>query len=1072
MHMKPEISLESHYTASSPTLALQIIPPLHVSKEHSIALESTMQSLVLDRQHPVALELAGTPDRRSFIIRATTQAALDHAETLLRAQYPQSDIHPLNEHDDPFHLEADETVTAVELVAGAAAYLPLRTWKESQEEGNDPLLGLLAALSRLPDHMRVITQLALIPEVSNWSRWNLRRAVENPLEPQARAKEQQRMVSLFSDNSSAIVALNVGIVTGLMYITRTWFPSGMWKALSEIITGRGSHVTAVQSTQLMEYFGSILVLEALMVGLFMLWRFLFYHRTLYDPRVVSQKVSRFAYRTRLRLYVIGPKTAWQGQQTSMLARFSAERAHTQTRKDLLLRIVAAYRQFHMANGAFFIPKYLSHTEATHLLHTNTMHAGQGWQAGLRRSHHIISVDSLASLWHMPHPSVLPELALVEHRRSRTLLIPPDVTRLSQGFTPVGYSDHAGYHLPFALTPEFFTFHTLIGGKAGEGKSTFIQHISREAMKLGGLVLIDPFGDLCEDVLQLVPPERAEDVVFIDLSDTTASVGLNPLDVTLGRGRDKFIADLLKMLAQIWVSSWGAKMENAFEMSLRTLFEANKILVDQDAQQGPGLQYTLLDVLPLLTNANFCHTLLQQIQDDYLHRWWREYYEPLSMVQQRDVINPIASKVAKFESMVARRILGQSVSTLNFSQMIEERKIILFKLAKGIVGSEVSSMIGATLLGLIQSTLAEQGRPGQAVTTRLPIILDEFQRVAGADYRSLSELHKYGATFFLSTQSLEYLQKLNPLLLPTIQANVRQTITFNVSAQDASLFARELGVDQDDIIHLDINTCYISMPAGGRRQPTFSLKLNAPVPESPDLAESIRTRCRVRYTCPVAEVDERLSESMLRSIRMTPQQNAPQPLTIPPGEPEQMLPLPPLTLSVPVESNFDPSAPTSPLEPLPEEATREGAEYRAQRARLAAAREIVPEHNNAIPQTERARLASRRDTEYRSREGEWSNQEDSYRMAKEPQGLQDPLKRALQGSQDPLKRAPQGSQDPFALQGDLSDELRDELELMQINAYNVADEDEDEDEDGAGQTEDELLRKYYRKHNRAGQSQPF
>ncbi len=782
-----------------------------------------MQSLVLDRRHPVALELAGTPNRRSFIIRATTQTALDHAETLLRAQYPQSDIYPLNEHDDPFRLEENETVTAVELVAGAAAYLPLRTWQETQNEGNDPLLGLLAALSRLPDQTRVITQVALIPEASNWSRWNLRRAVEHPIEPEMRAKEQQRMIALFSQNTSAIVALNVGAIAALMYLTRTWVSSEMWKALTEIITGKGSHVTVAQNIQIAEYFGGILLLELLIVAVYSLWRFLFYHRTLYDPRVVNQKVSRFAYRTRLRLYVIGPRASWQAQPTSIMERFSAERTQKQEHKDLLLRIVAAYRQFHMANGAFFVPKNLSHAEAMHLLRANTTRIGQGWQAGLRRSRHIVSVDALASLWHMPHPSVLPELALVEHRRARTFLIPPAVTHLSQGCTPIGYSDHAGYHFPFALTPEFFTFHTLIGGKAGEGKSTFIQHIAQEAMHLGGLVLIDPFGDLCENVLQLVPSERAEDVVFIDLSDTKASVGLNPLDVTLGRGRDKFIADLLKMLAQIWVSSWGAKMENAFEMSLRTLFEANKILVEQDAQQGPGLQYTLLDVLPLLTNANFCHTLLQQIQDDYLHRWWREYYEPLSLVQQRDVINPIAAKVAKFESMIARRILGQSVSTFKLSQLIEERKIILFKLAKGIVGSEVASMIGATLLGLIQSTLAEQSHD---TTTRLPIILDEFQRVAGADYRSLSELHKYGATFFLSTQSLEYLQKLNPLLLPTIQANVRQTITFNVSAQDAAILAKELDVDQDDIIHLDINTCYVSMPAGGRRQPTFSLKLNA------------------------------------------------------------------------------------------------------------------------------------------------------------------------------------------------------------------------------------------------------
>ena len=156
------------------------------------------------------------------------------------------------------------------------------------------------------------------------------------------------------------------------------------------------------------------------------------------------------------------------------------------------------------------------------------------------SRNLITVDALAALWHMPEASMLPELGLVEHRRARTLLISPEIARQSAGLTPVGYSEHGGYRLPFALTPQFFTAHTLIAGKSGEGKSTCMEHIACEAMKQGGLILIDPHGDLCDHVLNVVPPARADDVVLIDLSDSTASVGINPLDVTLGRGRDRHL----------------------------------------------------------------------------------------------------------------------------------------------------------------------------------------------------------------------------------------------------------------------------------------------------------------------------------------------------------------------------------------------------------------------------------------------------------------------------------------------------------------------------------------------------
>jgi hypothetical protein len=849
------------------SFALQIIPPLYASKGHTIALEATMQSLVLDRRHPIALELAGTTERRSFIVRATSQVAIDNVEALLRAQYPQSEIRVLTREEDPLRLRDGEAITGVELVAGAAAFLPLRSWQEAQKEGSDPLLGLLAALGNIPEHTRVVAQLGLTPAISDWSRRYLRRAIEDPLSPEREAKQRRRMVNFFADGSSNVILLNIAMFAGLFLLARPYLPSWVGGAIVQVVLGKASQVPAGHISQLLFYVGCVLFLELCMIILYALMVFVIKRRSLYDPLVISQKVSRMAYRTRLRLYAIGPRD--RGGERVEQNHWSGAKTQAKTRKELLLRTVAAYRQFHMANGAFFIPRRISNWEMRHLLSENAM-GGAGWQRGLRQSHHIIGVDALAALWHMPHPDALPELALVEHRHARTLLISPEVTRECEGLPAIGYSEHAGYHLPFSLTPEFFTFHTLISGKAGDGKSVFLQHATQEAMRSGGVVLIDPFGDLCENVLTLVPPERAEDVVFIDLSDTIASVGVNPLDVTLGHQRDKFIADLLKMLAQIWASSWTARMENAFEMSLRTLFEANKILIDQGGQGGAVEQYTLLDILPLLTNANFCHGLLQQIQDDYLHRWWREYYEPLSLAQQRDVINPIAAKVAKFESVIARRILGQGRTTLDIPRMIQERKILLFKLARGIVGNEVASMIGATLLGLIQNTLEEQKQPLHAARSRLLLIINEFQRVAGADYRTLSELHEYGATFLLATQSLEYVQKINPLLWPTLQANVRQFVVFNMSAQDANLLYKELGVDQEDIIHLDINTCYVSVIVGGKRQPTFSLKLNAPVPSSLEQAEIIRTRCRVRYTNPVSEVDERLKKAMLRSIRVAPQ----------------------------------------------------------------------------------------------------------------------------------------------------------------------------------------------------------
>jgi DNA helicase HerA-like ATPase len=885
-------------------LALHIIPP-HTSgsgkqkqqRDQEVTLEAAMQSLVLDKRHPVALELAGTAERRSFIVRATSQVALDHVEALLRSQYPQLGVQPLPPYEDPFRLLGpNEDVSAVELVAGAAPYLPLRSWQDPKQKSQgeaDPLLGLLATLSKLPDGIRAVAQIGLVPAPPNWSKPYLRKSIEDALDPEKRRLQVDMSAARDAtqatnwavskapwESLSTPVILILGVMIGLLALVQCWIPAWFGEALQKLFHGQDPHLSGGQIFQIIASIVGILLVCILIYIATERVRQLF-QGEMYDTKLVSEKTSRMAYRVRIRLYAIGPasrlagrhngETSTEGGQNNVnpWQQLQSERALTETRQEVLLRLIAAYRQFHLASGAYFLPRQLSASMARRLVSSELKRPGYGWDQGLASSRHLIGVDALAALWHMPSSSVLPELALVEHRRSRTLLMSPELARLSEGYPTVGYSEHGGYRLPFALNPQFFTLHTLIGGKSGEGKSTFMEHIAHDAMAQGGLVLIDPHGDLCAHALQAVPDHRADDVVLIDLSDPAASTGINPLDVMLGRNRDKAISDLLKTLSKIWEEAWGPRMENAFEMALRTLFEANRVLVAQDAQEGPQMQYTILDVLPILTNENFCHAILQQIQDDYLHRWWREYYEPMTLMQQRDVVIPVLSKVAKFEGIIARRILGQSVSTVNFTELIAERKIILLKLAKGVVGADVAAIVGATLLGLIQLTLEEQGNKALEERVRLPIIIDEFQTIAGADYGALAELRKYGATFFLATQSLEYLQKLDEVLLPLVLANVKQLVIFHMSAQDAETLCEELGVEQDDITNLDMYTCYVKLASSARRQPTFSLSVSPPPKGEGTMAESIRTRCRVRYTCSVDVIDERLREAMVRSLRLAP-----------------------------------------------------------------------------------------------------------------------------------------------------------------------------------------------------------
>jgi hypothetical protein len=309
------------------------------------------------------------------------------------------------------------------------------------------------------------------------------------------------------------------------------------------------------------------------------------------------------------------------------------------------------------------------------------------------------------------------------------------------------------------------------------------------------------------------------------------------------------------------------MENSFEFALRTAWEANRFFCAEDSLHGPDRQFTLLDILPLYTSESFCHSVLQYVSDPYVARWWHEFYEPLNLFMKRDIINPVATKVAKFESEIARRIVGQPRSTINLSQVIRDRKILLLRLSKGTVGADAAPLLGATILGLLSVCLEEQGILDEQDRSQFPILIDEFQVLEGVDWSMLAQLRKYGATFFLATQSLEYLQKLDPLLLPTVLANIRQIYCFNASAQDAWTIHRELGVEPDDIINLDSHMCYVKVKAGVHRRPTFSLELDLPPPGDYYLAEEIRQRCRDRYAKrSSAEIDLQLQDAAVRYKR--------------------------------------------------------------------------------------------------------------------------------------------------------------------------------------------------------------
>ncbi|MBX5451599.1 MAG: hypothetical protein IRZ24_16175 [Thermogemmatispora sp.] len=335
-------------------------------------------------------------------------------------------------------------------------------------------------------------------------------------------------------------------------------------------------------------------------------------------------------------------------------------------------------------------------------------------------------------------------------------------------------------------------------------------------------------DLVDQLLPLIPPERAGDVVLMDLSDPEHLPGINPLDVHFSPVRDKAVADLLACFREIWATSWGPCMEAACEAALKLIYSVNQQLVTE----GDERQLTLLEVLLVLCSNRVRNRLLRLLRrpDPFLIRWWAAYFEPLSTWMRLERIDPVLTKFAKFEQVSARRVLGQSRSTVDLRACLEGR-ILLVKLAS-VVGEDAARLVGATLLNLLGLFFQEQP-PGR---TRTLVIVDEFQWFLGVRWRMLAELRKFGAHFALATQSLAFFRQeaQEHKVLAQILANVQSILAFAGSADDAQTLAPELGITAEDVQSLPRHHRYARLPVAGERI-TCSLQLLLPDAADPALA---------------------------------------------------------------------------------------------------------------------------------------------------------------------------------------------------------------------------------------------
>ena len=748
-----------------------------------------------------ALEWTATKSGLRFHVRAADNGSAAAVLGQIRAAYPQADFDAVPVEGRP-HLDPLH-VAGHEL----ASVVELRLDRDAalpldtDARHGEPLTGVLAAaVAAARGDVRVVGQVVVgLPPRPGWATG-----------VQARASRSSQRLPVERPEAGTASLLPFVALAGVGAAGMqgyAWYQAGDYLPLF----AAGSVATV-----------------GLPIGAFV-WSRVLRSREPLTAMLAEQKLAFPAFTVRLRLTTIGP------------------RDRAETVEAIRDRVSAAYEAFDHAAG-------------------NRLRPGRSRKPGSRldtsggafRGAPVLNAAELAALWHLPDlNSGLPAATKPGGRR----FLPAD-NATGRG-SRVGVSRHHGRNVPVHLPHGALYRNHLVVAKTRRGKSTLLQHIARHLMQEIAarrqrllLVVIDPHQDLAESVLSVVPPGLEERTAYLDLTDRRRPVGLNLLDVALFPNRDRTAENIVAMLHRLWPDNWGPRMEGALRAALLCLHQANQV-------RRREAQYTLLDVVPLLTSPDFRERVMSQVPDQTLWSWWRSNYDNLGRAFQIQVATPVTTKVGRFEVTEAARLtLGQPQSTINPRTLLRDGGVLVVNTAVGLLGEGGSALIGATLLNLLGLIVEDQIDLPAGERSRMVALIDESSTLGGADYpRMMSELGKYGASCVLVTQSLARLDAIDRELRPTIFANLDSLTVFQVSAEDARYLAPELGHDLEvsDLVSLDDYECYARWSSGGHRHPAFSLRLDPPAPLDPSRIAAIAAESAKRFGRPREEVAKEVDQ---------------------------------------------------------------------------------------------------------------------------------------------------------------------------------------------------------------------
>ncbi len=368
-------------------------------------------------------------------------------------------------------------------------------------------------------------------------------------------------------------------------------------------------------------------------------------------------------------------------------------------------------------------------------------------------------------------------------------------------------------------------HVYILGQTGTGKSTMILTQAKEDLRMkNGFTIIDPHGDLCDYIMEFYPKERIDDLIYFDLSNTEYPIAFNPLgETTNDDERDVVTSDLVEMFVSMYGHEiFGPRIQDYFRNACFLLMEQPE-------------WWTLVDIMRLFTDDAFAETKIRNVKNPIIAAWWNKTYKKMGDREKAEIIPFIQAKFGPFTTWVyVRNVIGQPKSAFTFSQAMQDGKVILCKLAKGLTGEINSQLIGRMVA--MQIKLAALKRASLDPKDRHPYFLyvDEFQNYVSNSFESiLSEARKYKLGLTIAHQYIDQLKQEglwgNMDLSKTIFGNVGTMFILKTGATDAEFLEKELSPEftQSDIQASETFKGIMKMSINNSQSRPFSLSAKIP-----------------------------------------------------------------------------------------------------------------------------------------------------------------------------------------------------------------------------------------------------